>query len=245
MTTKSPCDDLIPLGYRITKDLGTGMFGTCYLCKNNYGDAVVLKKYNPEVYFINQRKNHYEAVLLSTLCHPLIPTLHGTLHTSCSLYLILEYMPGVTLNTALFQEQKIFSDFDISRIMMQLLSIMHYLHQRNIVHRDISIDNIIDDGVHISLVDFGMSRSIRYENMGAQIDFYCFGEVLLFLLYSRHRKKSDSPSMAASWYQELTLDENQKYFISRLLGSNLQFNSVYEVMNSFSEFIKKGLKPRL
>lgn len=61
-------------GYAFIKELGSGLFGTCYLCINPFGKAVVLR-YEPASYQLNQGKNHYEAGILSTLSHPSIPEL--------------------------------------------------------------------------------------------------------------------------------------------------------------------------
>lgn len=116
---------------------------------------------------------------------------------------------------------------------MQLLSVVQYLHTRNIVHRDISIDNIIDDGVHISLVDFGLSRAIRYEESSAQTDYYCFGEVLLFLLYSRYTKAGGENDRSTPWYEELKLTISQKRFIGRLLKLEKPFAGITEMSNGF------------
>lgn len=245
MERRFPCGDLIHSGYVFERELGTGLFGTCYLCKNQMGEPVVLKKYEPVSFQINQGKNHYEASILSSLSHPAIPELFGVLHTSGSMYLILEYRPGSTLNTDLFQNHKVYSDLEISRIGIQLLSVINYLHSRNIAHRDISIDNIIDNGMHISLVDFGLSRSIRYEESTAQTDYYCFGEVLLFLLYSRYTKPNDKKDIFAPWYEELRLTDFQKYYIGRLLKLKQSFADIREISNGFRKFIGEGVPPYL
>ena len=236
-----PSCEMAESGYAFIKELGSGLFGTCYLCINRFGKAVVLKRYEPASYRMNQGKNHYEAGILSTLSHPSIPELFGVLDTSCGKYLILEYILGITLKTALFEKHKVFSDLDISRIGMQLLSVITYLHRRNIVHRDISIDNVIDDGIQITLVDFGLSRAIRYEEMAAQEDYYCFGEVLLFMLYSRHSTPPALGDDVMPWYEELNLDESQKLFISRLLDIEMRFDSIFKITDEFIEFLKKGL----
>ena len=245
MEPRFPCADVIHSGYVYERELGTGLFGTCYLCKNQLGEPVVLKRYEPVSFQINQGKNHYEASILSSLSHPAIPEFFGVLHTSSSMYLILEYRPGSTLNTDLFQNHKVYSNLEISRIGMQLLSVVQYLHTRNIVHRDISIDNIIDDGVHISLVDFGLSRAIRYEESCAQTDYYCFGEVLLFLLYSRYTKAGGENDISAPWYDELKLTISQKRFISRLLRLDKPFTDITEMSDGFIEFMEEGLPAHL
>ncbi|WP_312699251.1 protein kinase domain-containing protein [Sedimentibacter sp.] len=235
------CTEIIAEGYTLTEKLGSGLFGTCYLCMNKSGEPVVLKKYDNASFQINKDKNHYEASVLSTLLHTAIPKLFGILFTSDTRYLILEFKPGNTLKKFLFQEHKVYDDYEISRICTQLLSVMKYLHSRNIAHRDISIDNIIDDEKNISLVDFGLSRPIRYDITASQTDYYCFGEVLLFLLYSRYSTTECKNDNNVPWYKELRLSVPQKRFIGRLLGLERQFNNISEIINGFAQFMKKGL----
>ena len=58
-----------------------------------------------------------------------------------------------------------FAESEVLLIMHQILSAIHYLHERNIIHRDISFDNIIYDRekVKAMLVDFGLARSLSKE----------------------------------------------------------------------------------
>ncbi|MDD3231016.1 MAG: protein kinase family protein [Oscillospiraceae bacterium] len=245
MNADFPCREIARSGYVVIKNLGSGLFGTCYLCKDSLGKTVVLKQFDPASYQRNQGKNHYEADILSTLSHSAIPELYGTLDTREGKYLILEHMPGITLKTALFEHHKVLSDLEIARIGMQLLSVTTYLHRRHLVHRDISIDNILDDGVQISLVDFGLSRGLRYGENAAQADYYCFGEVLLFLLYSRRRAPPVSDGHAVPWYEELALSVPQIQFIRRLLDLERRFDSPCELTSGFIAFMKKGLPEHL
>ena len=39
-----------------------------------------------------------------------------------------------------------------------MFEVLEYLHGRNVVHGDISVANVTDDGEKISLLDFGLAR---------------------------------------------------------------------------------------
>lgn len=239
------CDGALPIGYLLVKKLGSGLFGSCYLCKNFEGQTVVIKKYDPKASEFNRGKEHYEATIMSSLSHCAIPSLFSVLRTQDAVYLILEYIPGFTIGELLFQNHKVFSDLEISRIGMQLLSVMNYLHNRNIVHRDISIDNIVDNGTSIFLIDFGLARSIRHEHTHCQADLFCFGEVLLFLLYSRHKRQVGNDYSPNPWYHELKLTDTQKEFIRRLQGLGQPFETTQNVIKGFTRFMNEGLSLQL
>ena len=51
-----PSCEMAESGYAFIKELGSGLFGTCYLCINPFGKAVVLKRYEPASYRMNQEK---------------------------------------------------------------------------------------------------------------------------------------------------------------------------------------------
>ena len=69
----------------------------------------------------------------------------------------MEYAQGDSLHSHLkAQPNRQFSEDKAKKIMKQLLGSIDYLHQRNIAHRDVKLENIIiDSRGHIKLIDFG------------------------------------------------------------------------------------------
>jgi eukaryotic-like serine/threonine-protein kinase len=103
-----------------------------------------------------------ETVALITLSHPNLPKVLDTntefwQNTDYKLFIATEFIPGSTL-----------SNFDFSTInlnhkielIINISKVIHYCHQRGVIHRDIKPDNIILKNNSISapiVIDFGIS----------------------------------------------------------------------------------------
>lgn len=69
----------------------------------------------------------------------------------------MEYCSDGSLADIMRNKKQVFEEKEISQIMGQLLEGLQFLHQRNIVHRDIKASNLLmKDGV-IKIADFGVS----------------------------------------------------------------------------------------
>ena len=92
------------------------------------------------------------------------------------------------------------------------------MENRSVVHGDISISNIVDDGQNIALLDFGLAR---YSGGGRtwQIDGACTADVILYLLYSDYHGRGDGV-----WYEELDISSAQKQCLKRLLMLKMAMN---------------------
>lgn len=81
------------------------------------------------------------------------------------LYILMEYVQGVTLQEKLDKEPAFFdSDTNIKRILMQLLAGLKSLHEKNIAHLDITAKNIILCQVNnnIKIIDLGFCMESSY-----------------------------------------------------------------------------------
>ena len=214
--------------YTIKKRLGQGRYGICYLAEDDQDRPVVLKYFRPST-----RKKHgdfiqWEAVILSGLSLPSIPQFLGVVNNHRGYFFVLEYMPGDSLKTLLFQKRKEFSAEEIFQIGEQLLEILLYIHSRSVIHGDISISNVLYDGLQVSLIDFGLASYIGQEEFGKDLDYACFGNLLLYLLYSGYH----GPKKGA-WYEELPLSQGQKDFLKNLLGLKEKFSDTETVKKEF------------
>jgi hypothetical protein len=86
-------------------------------------------------------------------------------------YLAMEYVEGRSLSTMLQDSGPL--SFESTRALMRRIAAgLQAAHERGIVHRDVSPDNIIISGLHMSqakIIDFGIARSTRLGGEGTVI----------------------------------------------------------------------------
>jgi WD40 repeat protein len=164
---------LIPLlknRYRIIRPLGSGGFGKTFLAEDEdkLQEHCVVKQLAPKVLgtsalLKSMQLFEDEARQLQQLGknHPQIPTLHAYFNQDNCLYLVQEFIEGKTLTQEL-EEQGKFSEEKIWNILKELLPVLKFIHDHQVIHRDIKPDNIIrrDSDGRLVLIDFGASKLI-------------------------------------------------------------------------------------
>ncbi|HZO72070.1 MAG TPA: protein kinase [Ktedonobacteraceae bacterium] len=114
-----------------------------------------------------------EALLLARLQHPAIPTLYDYFFESGYWYLVMDYIPGLTLSAYLRQQKQI-PPLEVLTYARQLCDVLDYLHRQTppIVFRDLKPSNIIltPDG-SLMLVDFGIARYFKAGQSNDTLDF--------------------------------------------------------------------------
>ncbi|CAG8513059.1 3535_t:CDS:1 [Paraglomus occultum] len=108
-----------------------------------------------------------EIEILRSIDYPSIVKLIDTVDTPTHVCLIMEYVPGGELFEYVADYYDQTDENDARRIFVQLLDVVSYLHNNNIVHRDLKLENILldrktpsPDGPKIKLTDFGLARFI-------------------------------------------------------------------------------------
>ncbi len=102
-----------------------------------------------------------EARHTARLAHPNIMSVFDQGHVDDTLYLVMEYLPGMTLRDLLndYGTLTIEQSLDITRAVLQALSVAH---REGILHRDVKPENVIlvNDG-RIKIGDFGLARPVN------------------------------------------------------------------------------------
>ena len=149
------------LKYRTIKKLGEGSFGKVY--KAEYNNEYFAIKFEDKEKGDNLLET--EATIMSYLKGPNIPQVKSFGYNENYYILVMELM-GRSLDK-LFNKSKDnkFSIKTTSFIAYQILSILQYIHDRHIIHRDIKPDNLVvglneKNGV-LFLLDFGLAKKYR------------------------------------------------------------------------------------
>ena len=98
-----------------------------------------------------------EMLLLSNLKHPLISNLYYAYQDKENLYLVMDYYSGGDLRYHLMNKHK-FNEESIKFIISNIILILEYLNDNNIIHSDLKPENLIfDNKGYINLIDFGIA----------------------------------------------------------------------------------------
>lgn len=168
--------------YRIESLLGGGAMGCVYRARQVALDReVALKVMHAS---LAQKADfaarfHREAKASSHLSHPNLVAVTDFGQEPCGLlYLVMEYVPGRTLDHVLQHEFPL-TPARTASILSQVLSAVAVAHEVGIVHRDLKPDNILvfdgvdDDGQPIDVVkvcDFGIAAILGVGDLASEGD---------------------------------------------------------------------------
>ena len=222
--------------YIIVDLLGEGRYGLCFLAKNIETSAlVVIKKLKYSV--SNHSQKHIpEGVFLSQLNHKNIPQFLGVINSKNFYAYVFEFIEGDTINHLLFEKKHKFNNKEIYNIGIQLIEIIKFIHSNNIIHKDISISNVILNKNELFLIDFGLARQYEEGIYSYDMDFSHLGDFLLYLLYSSYEVTDNKRKLP--WYEELPLKNNQIKKKKKLLGIEEKYKNTNDVLNDFIEVFK-------
>lgn len=152
--------------YKIERTLGKGGMGAVYLASQESlgGKKVAVK----EMVLQDSRATESaveqfrrEATFLAHLDHPNLVKVTDFFSEGDKHYLVMDYVEGETLQSALERRQKPYSWQELKPYARSLVKVLHYLHTREpaILFRDLKPANImIDRKGRLKLIDFGIAR---------------------------------------------------------------------------------------
>ena len=204
--------------YKILSVLGEGGMGTVYKAVDVMLEReVAIKMLRPEIASQPQIVERFrtEAVTLAKLNHPSIATLYSFFRQGDQFFMVMEYVSGQTLDSAIRQSGALPPDRAVS-ILSQALEGIGHAHALGILHRDLKPANImLPQAGGVKVMDFGIARllsaarmtrtgglvgtleyiapeRVRGEEADLRSDLYSMGVVLFEMLTGRVPFQSDT-----------------------------------------------------
>lgn len=154
--------------YILQYEIGRGGMSKVYLARDiklNMDWAIKVmdvsnKSGHAQIYRIATEK---EISLLKKLNHPALPRIVDYFLEDEKMYIVMDYIEGITLSEKLEREGKQKQE-DVLRWMRAVCDVLNYLHTRKdaIIYRDIKPSNIMltPEG-DVKLIDFGIARTYK------------------------------------------------------------------------------------
>lgn len=216
--------------YEVKKHLASGGFGITYEAVNTmFDETVAIKEFfmadiaqkdengnvfvplndNQALFDSQKEKFKKEAKRIWKLSNPHIVRVHEIFRANNTLYYVMDYIEGESLETKMANLGRPLSEDDVKALLPQVLDALETIHNDGLWHLDIKPDNLMmgNDGI-LRLIDFGASKqdmalggstmasAVAYTELFAPIeqveqnvkyfgpwtDFYALGATLLYLL---------------------------------------------------------------
>ena len=223
-----PGTELMHGQFRIEKFLNAGGFGMTYLARDSLDRIVVIKECFPSSMCCRndgkvmarskQHQAEFDAVVkhfgaearrLSKLQHPHIVGIHQVFEDNQTAYMALDFVRGRDLLDTIEDPRMKLHPRDVKDILLKVLEAVHYCHTNDVLHRDISPDNILIDGKgNPVLIDFGAAKeeatraSRALSALHVVKDGYSPHE--FYIAGSTQDASSDLYSLGATMYHVLT-----------------------------------------
>ncbi|KAM7401887.1 hypothetical protein PAMP_017164 [Pampus punctatissimus] len=197
--------------YIFIRIVGKGSYGEVNLVKNKTDrKQYVIKKLNLTTSSKRERRAaEQEAQLLSQLRHPNIVTYRESWEgDDCQLYIVMGFCEGGDLYHRLKQQKgELLPERQVVEWFVQIAMALQYLHERNILHRDLKTQNIFLTKTNIIKVgDLGIARVLENQNDMASTligtPYYMSPELFSNKLYNH---KSDVWALGCCVYEMSTL----------------------------------------
>ena len=146
--------------YRIVEKIGEGGMGEVYRALDEHLDRDVAIKVLPRKTFSDESARKYfrkEALALSKLNHPNIATIHDFDTQHGADFLVMEYVPGVTLSERIAHHAM--PEKKIRSLGLQLAEGLAAAHDQHVTHRDLKPSNLrLTPDDRLKILDFGLAK---------------------------------------------------------------------------------------
>jgi eukaryotic-like serine/threonine-protein kinase len=212
---------------------------------------------------VNQRAFEQEVDLLLELDSGYIPKIYDRISESNRHYLVMEFVPGTTLEKFVFNAGGRIEQMSALELASQILEALQYLHSRlpPVIFHDLKPDNVmVTPEKRIKLIDFGIARHFtksRGTMVGTQgyappeqyrgqidprSDIYAFGGLLHRILSGRDPQAEPPFSFPPLASLCPTLDPRLSQLIDKCLNNDASKRpqSASEILNAVKTIVASG-----
>jgi serine/threonine-protein kinase len=209
--------------YRLDERLGAGSTSEVWAATDLELDRrVALKLFGHDADHVRFER---EARAIAALAHPNICTLYAFGESEDRPFIVLEYLPGGSLDERMTYGQPLLDD-ETDGIARDLAAGLAHAHERGVVHRDLKPANVLFDAAgRAKLADFGLARlgdapsltgagivlgtaayiapeQIAGLHVTAAADVYSFGVILFRMLTGRLPFEADDAVTMAAMHRD-------------------------------------------
>ncbi|MBP5515728.1 MAG: SUMF1/EgtB/PvdO family nonheme iron enzyme [Bacteroidales bacterium] len=213
--------------YTILGKIGEGGFSITYVARqNDLNRKVCIKEYfldgccfrregslrvECKASFIEQFEKYrkafvHEAEMVASVSHPNVVDVIGVFQENNTAYMVMQFIEGQTLESLVVKRGALPLD-EAKNYMSQIAEAVGYIHDCNILHRDIKPGNIMITGDYRAiLIDFGSAREFVDDKTQAHTSMLTRGYAPpeQYSTVSRKGRYSDIYSLGATLYYVLT-----------------------------------------
>jgi serine/threonine protein kinase/type II secretory pathway pseudopilin PulG len=149
--------------YKIIEKLGQGGMASVYKAHQVSMDRIVAVKVLPPVLKLDPdfvSRFRQEARIIASLEHARILPVHDYGEEGDITYLVMRYLEGGTLHQRIVNEGPLSLE-EAAHIIRQVAQGLQYAHGKNIIHRDMTSNNVMFDSVGDAYItDFGLAKMV-------------------------------------------------------------------------------------
>ena len=153
--------------YRVMRRLGSGGTATVFLAEDDkLGRPVAVKRlHGAEVTDETAERLRREARIMASLRHPNLVDVYDMLTDEDDLFLVMEYVEGMTLSHLLEDEGPLSPERTLE-LLRPVAAALDHAHASRVVHRDVKPSNIlVGRGGDVKLADLGLATAAEITNI--------------------------------------------------------------------------------
>jgi serine/threonine protein kinase, bacterial len=239
--------------YKIHHFIGKGSYGLAYRALDFASNKlVVVKQLRRKKQKARKGLLEREARMLQALDQPAFPKMIDLFEEEGKSFLVMDYLKGRNVEELIFYDARIYNEKESFLLLLSVLKVVKHIHEKEMIHRDLRLPNILMNGNEVYVIDFGLAvfsnerdpnfhdvmplEKRLYREISYTSDFYALGHFLLFLLYSSYEENSKKKQ---SWEEELNLTKEAQHIIRKLLKLDSVYEHIDEIIEDVTRYISK------